>query len=219
MLKMNTKILPPITSLQLSRQDRISPCRRHGRVIINWNMVGGFTLIEALIAVAIFGVLLGGISTLAVYSLQFTDNYKNNVKAALLAQEGIELIRDRRDTNKLNEDNWIKDIKNANNKPCGKPDHGCIAAIDTTNGAVTFLDCSGRPLSFSDGISDCPFLKYDPVTKLYSNTGSQDTTFQRTIHVVELGPDPALRVQVMVTWTTRFGPRKLIVQDTFTDWQ
>lgn len=183
------------------------------------NSTKGFTLIEALVAVVVFGMLLGGVSTLAVYSLQFTDNYKNSIKAALLAEEGIELIREARDTNKLNANGWLQGITNPSGIPCGKVDRGCYVQVNKTNGNIVFQQCPGAPaLNFVTGASGCPFLEYDPVMKIYGDNGSETTSFRRTIHVVELDPTTLL-VQVMITWTTRFGSRKLIVQDTLTDWQ
>ena len=206
----------------MSRQNRISLYKIRRGIPINCNLVGGFTLVEVLVAVVVFGLLLGGVSTLAVYSLQFTDNYKNSVKAALLAQEGIELIREARDTNRLNGDSWLQGITNPSGIPCGKlsPNRGCFVEVNTSNGNITFQQCPGSPpLNFGNGDSGCPFIEFDPVMKLYGNNGTEITSFQRTIHVIEFSSPSALQVRVMITWTTRFGPRKLIVQDTLTDWQ
>ena len=180
----------------------------------------GFTLIEALVAVAVFGLLLGGVSTLAVHSLKFVDSYKNDLKAALFAQEGLELVRAARDTNRLNDVGWLNGIKNVGDDPCGQLDRGCYAQLNKANGTVTFLPCGvSPPLSFVTGASGCPFLFYDPIMKMYADAGSEQTSFTRTIQVTEFLGESTLLVRVMITWSTRFGQEKLLVQDTLTDWQ
>lgn len=183
----------------------------------------GFTLLEALVAIALFGLLLGGVSTLTVHSLQFSESYKNDLKAALFAQEGIELVRAMRDSNKLNGRDWLDGIINSGGIiPCGKLDNGCYVELNTSDGSVSFRQCTGvGSLNFSNGNSVCHVLDYDSTKKLYyvdTSSTASDTSFKRSILVTKHS-DTEILVQVMVTWNTRFGQEKLLVQDTLTDWQ
>lgn len=180
----------------------------------------GFTLLEALVAIALFGLLLGGVSTLTVHSLQFSESYKNDLKAALFAQEGIELVRGKRDSNRLNGRDWLDGIINSGGIPCGHK--GCYVELNTSDGSVSFRQCTGMDsLNFSNGNSVCPVLDYDSTKKLYYvdiGSNASDTSFKRSMLVTKYS-DTAILVQVMVTWNTRFGQEKLLVQDTLTDWQ
>ena len=58
----------------------------------------GFTLVEVLVAVAIFSVSILGIMSVLTSSLSDTIYAKNKMTAEYLAQEGIEYIRNMRDT-------------------------------------------------------------------------------------------------------------------------
>ena len=59
----------------------------------------GFTLIEVLVALAILTVAISPLLVTAVSSLRVSALIQNNLIASNLAQEGIEIIRNIRDTN------------------------------------------------------------------------------------------------------------------------
>ena len=58
----------------------------------------GFSILEMVAVIAIIGLTLVGLVSLALQSIQVQRLNKYNLTAAMLAQEGIELIRNRRDT-------------------------------------------------------------------------------------------------------------------------
>lgn len=62
----------------------------------------GFTLLEVLMAVIIFAIGIVSAMTLAFSDLNKTKNNYNKIRAAHLAREGVELIRNIRDSN------WLK---------------------------------------------------------------------------------------------------------------
>jgi len=66
------------------------------------NSQGGFTIIESLVALAILSLALTPMLVVVTMSSRIATSVKNNLVAALLAQEGIEVIRAIRDTNWLN---------------------------------------------------------------------------------------------------------------------
>jgi type II secretory pathway pseudopilin PulG len=63
----------------------------------------GFTLVETLVAVSIFSVALIGMMAVIASSMAHTSYAKRKITAAYLAQEGIEYIKNMRDTYVLDE--------------------------------------------------------------------------------------------------------------------
>ncbi len=61
----------------------------------------GFTLVETLVAISIFTVSLLGITSVLAGSLSHTSYVKQKMTAIYLAQEGIEYMRNMRDTHVL----------------------------------------------------------------------------------------------------------------------
>lgn len=66
----------------------------------------GFTLLELLISIVVISIgVLGTYSVVQqIFSLTFSSSYR--LTAAYLAQEGVEVVRNIRDTNWIEEDNW-----------------------------------------------------------------------------------------------------------------
>jgi len=75
----------------------------------------GFTLVETLVAIAIFTVSILAVMAVLANSISDTNYAKKKMTAAYLAQEGIEYVRNKRDTSILSssssQDGW-DDFKN-----------------------------------------------------------------------------------------------------------
>ncbi len=179
---------------------------------------GGFTLLETLVAVVLFGLVLTGVMSLLTQSLKLTSLFKHSLTAALLAQEGIEFVRNQRDTNVLQGDPWLQGIINpAGGPPCGgfigANPRQCRAELNSTNGTVDFSNCGGTP---------CPFLRFSETTKVYNyDAASTQSIFRRSIHVDDLtsGSTEEARITVIVEWATKFGTRKVTLSDVLAEWQ
>ena len=61
----------------------------------------GETLLEAIIAISIFAIIVGPASATYVSSIQTVATNRNDLVAAALADEGVEMVRNMRDTNLL----------------------------------------------------------------------------------------------------------------------
>ncbi|TSC78817.1 MAG: Uncharacterized protein G01um101429_640 [Parcubacteria group bacterium Gr01-1014_29] len=171
-------------------------------------MKKGFTLIETLVAILLLSLMLTGASALIQQALQASSKIKNDTTAVFLSQEAFELVRYQRDTNKLGGNPWMDGLQPG--PPCGTA-NGCIARINSSTGAVTFSACGG---------GGCPFLMFDPTAKIYNYSGSQTTPYQRTIKIQSVGgPNPEVRVQVTMAWTTIFGSRSYVWEENLLDWQ
>ncbi len=181
--------------------------------------ISGFTLIEALVAVAI--VLLG--VTVAFSSAQFglssTSAVRNRVTAMYLAQEAIEGVKNLKDSNVLKRSagitpapDWLAGINpDGTNMPCSSLSNqtcGYVIGDATTPGS--FARCTTLQTS-SQG---CAVLNTTTSgADLYEQTataGGTDTGFVREIWVEETVDDAEARVTVVVRRPgTNFPPFRI----------
>lgn len=156
--------------------------RGHSRLLT------GFTLVEALVAITVLTLALGGPMTLATRSIKDSLASRNKVVAFYLAQEAIEYVRNVRDSNFLNKmsggaPGWLDGLGYCTAGNC---------YIDVINDNVT--DCGGSCVS--------P-LKFDGNN--YNYTAPDNSIFTRTIKITNpdntqpLTGDEA-EVTVTVTW-------------------
>jgi type II secretory pathway pseudopilin PulG len=149
-----------------------------------------FTLVEALVALSILivGIISGFILvTKALYDVTIIQD---RLTASFLAQEGLELVRQIRDTNYFktlggNPTTWDNNLANGNY---------IISA--RTNPPPIKVEL--QPLTGTQ------YLYYHPDTRLYNyeSFGGQLTSFQRTINIYHVSSDE-IRVQAIMSWKTR----------------
>ncbi len=120
---------------------------------------GGFTLVEVMIATAIFAIAITGIITVATQGGINTNSAKNRLIANYLAQEGIEIVRAKRDSFVLSDPvsyengwyNFLSSLTSACTGPCD------IDVRSLRNlgpqGNISFIPC----ISTSSGVSSCLF--------------------------------------------------------------
>jgi len=138
----------------------------------------GFTVLETIVAISVVTVGAIGVFGLVTQSISLNRTSANQAVAVYLAQEGIELVRNIRDTNFLtlaDPDDW-----DTNLTVCPGPD-GCELDYDDI-----------VPLAFANQklLIDGGFYNYD--------TGNE-TPFVRRIITNQPHPN-MLQVQVRVTW-------------------
>lgn len=175
----------------------------------------GFTLIEALVAVAI--VLLG--VTVAFSSAQFglssTSAVRNRVTAMYLAQEAIEGVKNMKDSNVLKRSagitpapDWLAGINpDDTNIPCSRfSNQTCGYVIGDATTPGSFARCTS--------LQGCVvYNTTDSGADLYQQTatvGGVDTGFVREIWVEETVDDAEARVTVVVRRPgTNFPPFRI----------
>lgn len=135
----------------------------------------GFTLIEALVALVILTVALGPALILSSNILSTASVVKNNLVAANLAQEGIEIIRALRDTNWFNGNSFDSGLANG------------VYRLEWNSDSLLSLG-SNPPLKLDNG--------------LYNYSTGTDTIFKRTITLTKINASE-LKVVSDVTWTER----------------
>ncbi len=95
----------------------------------------GFTLIEMIVVIFIVGVGLVGIMSFFNISLDTQFETKNEIIAANLAREGTEIIRNLRDYNILNGNNWDQGL----NSSCKAVDYNSLSSHNCYNLSQRFV--------------------------------------------------------------------------------
>lgn len=137
----------------------------------------GFTLIEAMVALVLVTVAMGPVFILATSSINIAARIEHNIIAANLSQEGIEVIRNIRDTN------WLSDTAFDNNLPVG------IWRVEWSTIGGGLMTVGSNPI-----------LKKN--NGLYNYSSGTDTVFKRTVTISK--PNNGKLVLVSsVTWVER----------------
>src|SRR3989338_5015518 len=151
----------------------------------------GFTLVETIVAIAILAIAMVGPLSLAQRGLNASIYARDQITSFYLAQEAIEYVRNRRDTNNLNSLSggalWLSGLDNCIGKPCG-----IDSSIDPLVGAQT-VDCNMLPFD-----SRRCLLVFNPTTGIYGVYGLRKnpdwtlpspwrvTTFNRTMQITRV---------------------------------
>ena len=155
----------------------------------------GFTLMEGL--VAIFLITLGVVGAMSVVNqtTTFTQVTSSRLIGAYLAQEGIEIVRNIRDTNFLKIHKGVGGI----NWDAGLT--GCAASCEADYNDPALISAD-RYLQIDGG-----FYNYD---------SGENTLFKRKI-IIQPDTD-ILKVQVLVSWQERGRSHQVIAQENLSKW-
>lgn len=155
----------------------------------------GFTLVEALVALALLTVGLIPAFIQATNALALSTSVRNSLTAANLAQEGAEITRAIRDAN------WLTGQPfNTGLDSCAA---GCTVQFDGDAPVVgSFM---GVPLNL------------DPTTGLYQYGSGTNSGFTRTVFITDEAPHH-LKVLVVIEWAERSGPKKFELEYHLYDW-
>jgi prepilin-type N-terminal cleavage/methylation domain-containing protein len=158
----------------------------------------GFTLIEAVVAMAILSVALVPIYGLSSTSLRIATSIKNNVIAANLAQEGVEVVHAVRDGN------WLAERVFDDNLPAGD----YIVDWDSQPGAAPATLPPWQDI----------FLKLDPATGKYNSVMGNTTPFKRRITITKVS-SVELMVKSNITWTEGSNPKSITLESHLFNWR
>ena len=150
-----------------------------------------FTLIESVVAIFMLTVGTVGAFSLIQKTITFTAVTSSQLKAAYLAQEGIELVRNIRDGNYVERSTWNDGLT------------GCA---------------DGCEADYNDGVFssyDDLFLMID--SGFYNYDSGTETIFKRKITIVP--QTNILEVAVEVSWTERGRGHTLAAQTELYNWK
>lgn len=187
------------------------------------NKTAGFTLIETLVAIAIFAFAITGLITVTGQGVFDTNFVKNKLTAGYLALEGAELVRNVRDTASLNPSlSWQLIFPGPNGNsylgPCMRDDEqACV--IDP------WINEFGLP-----GIGDCPAISCPAMSfntatgrfgyEVQNNINIFASVFTRTIYILPTfpGSDHEQTVVSEVSWTQGSRTHKVVYTFNLMDW-
>ena len=181
----------------------------------------GFTLIETLFSILIFSAALISLMTIAGRGISATGDAAQETTAHYLAQEGLEVVRNLRDTNFLT--------------PSLPWDTGFAQCNTTTNACNVVYDATLAPTVTGCGLSKCPL--YQNVQGEFVNQSSGALSqYTRSIMVTPITsntgaslPDPSsgttsinnvneYQVVSTVYWTSKGIPHVVSLETLLKDW-
>jgi len=154
----------------------------------------GFTLIETLVALVLITMAMGPVFILATSSVNVASRIEHNLIASNLAQEGIEVIRNIRDTNWTGEEVFDNDL------PVGV----WRVQWDTGGGGLM-------------AVGSNPALKKN--NGLYNYSTGTDTVFRRTVTISKPNSGELILIS-SVTWVERGSiDRTVNIESHLFDWK
>ncbi len=174
--------------------------------ILHFKKQKGFTLVETLVALSIFSSAIVGMIVITSQGINDTVYAKNKLIATALSQEGIEVVRNIRDSSLLADPTGLN----------GWTDF--LATIsDCTTGACTidplYQDIASLNISECASPEDC-HLKRDTSLSSYGYYETQgagnESPYMRTIEINELDPN-TVEIVCTVSWLQGSGGLKEVV--------
>jgi len=173
------------------------------RIISHQNQKGQ-SLIETMVAISVIIIGLFSIFALASFSLSSQGASKTQIVATNLAREGIEVVRNIRDSNWLAIDagvllpsDWWKDI-----------DEGYWRAE---------LKIGDRTWQLASGGGEDYRLKLDSSSR-YTHAPGENAVFYRKIYIDRIGNNQ-IKVQSIVDWVERGRSHNIILEDRLYNWE
>jgi type II secretory pathway pseudopilin PulG len=166
-----------------------------------------FTLVEAMVAISILSLSITGPMTIAQKGIGSAIYARDQIASFYLAQEAVEYVRNIRDTNRINQENWLLHLAS-----CISP---LICKIDARYVDFANIDGSTNTNAVDACTGTCPALSFDtaPAQKFYGygSGGTWRTTlFTRTIQIVETMDEREAIISVTVSWNTNlFAPARI----------
>lgn len=165
------------------------------KLVKNFENSKGFTIIEIIIAIVILSVAVIGIFSAFSIVVILTADTADRLTATYLAQEGMEIVTNIRDTNWLNMDVCAADPTSCGTSPTW------VDGLNCTNG------CGG---DYKTAIPSAPFTGYTSYLKIdtngfYSYQDGTDSKFKRKITITKVTDvddkdDHIIKVKVEVSW-------------------
>jgi prepilin-type N-terminal cleavage/methylation domain-containing protein len=167
----------------------------------------GYTLIELMVAVVILGLGITGSLFLLNQTLRNTSVVKNNFIATYLASEGVEIVRNIRDTNwrdgKVKQDGSANDWRS-----------GLVIGVVCHSVANCGVDFDTTGLQAGVGAT---FLKFD--SGQYHYEGGLNTLFTRKVSVEDLVAPHSLRIVSTISWTEKGIPKSRVIEEHLYNWK
>ncbi|MBN2093790.1 MAG: hypothetical protein JW740_00220 [Candidatus Zambryskibacteria bacterium] len=178
--------------------------------IFNINPQGGFTVLEAIVAILAVTLAITAVFGAVRQSLSQNIIAKDEITAFYLAQEGMEIVRNIRDSNQLKiinggGGNWLDGITGAADCSTGQ---FCRANVNS-NGTLDLVLCPA---------GNCPNLQQNAQFIYSQSLGGNSTTFNRKIQIEELPNGREIEVTVWVYYTKGSETRNVMLKTYLINW-
>ena len=172
----------------------------------------GFSLTEVIIGIAILTVAIVAATNLLVGLVSTNQNNLTTLQAYYLAQEGIEGVRNIRDSNWLHNNFWLGESSDPWD---GKFEVG-------KSYSLTLNEAGWRtgPSSESMGLNQLsPFApwKFTSADDVYWVYSGEKSPFKRTVSISRYEQDNSVLVQSKVNWQLGSKDREVIISEVLTD--
>jgi len=171
----------------------------------------GFTLIEVMLAISILTIAVGGSFVLIQQTLISVSLSQSELVASYLAQEGIEIIRNVRDNNWLEQravpsTSWDDGLTFCQPPNCCEGDYKTDVPPSLSS-LTSFFNCDYNNLRYLN-IDENGFYGYSGITP---------AKFKRKINVTKVDNN-TLEVSVEVQWQERGRTHSIKAQDYLYNW-
>lgn len=189
------------------------------RKFLKQNKRGGFTLVETLVALSIFSVSILGLMVVLSQGIADTTVAKKKNTASYLAQEGVEYIRNLRDTyvlyDSVSSSNGWTAFNNILLPTCSLP-NGCY--FDDKNVNYSNPTKPIKNLIFTSCSTACPQLLYTALSGKYDYAlGGVNSGFIRTIKISSINVNE-IKVYSNVSWTQGSGNYSITFSENLFNW-
>ena len=179
------------------------------RTLKRKHLVYGFTLVETLVAISIFTISILAIMSVLGKGMSDTNYAKKQMTATYLAQEGIEYIRNMRDTFVLSNTNSA----NGWNDFLNKISSCSLGIVCGFNSTVSYIDPGSIFLC-----TDMSLCKLYLENGNYSiNSTGTDSGFIRTISLVAISNDE-IKINSTVSWQQGSGNYNVSFSENLYNW-
>ncbi|MEK7163360.1 MAG: prepilin-type N-terminal cleavage/methylation domain-containing protein [Patescibacteria group bacterium] len=177
-------------------------------MIYKSNKQGGFTLVEAMVAISILSLAVTGPLLIAQKGLGSSVYARDQITAFYLAQEAVEYIRNVRDSNRITGTQWLSQFGG-----CKEDGSGRKCKIDAQYADFMNADGTVNTNAISVCSGSCLVLSLDTANNIYGYGSGADwkpTIFTRTISIDDrANADQEAVISVTISWSTRlFSPLK-----------
>ncbi|MHB1316869.1 MAG: type IV pilus modification PilV family protein [Minisyncoccota bacterium] len=159
----------------------------------------GFTLVEVLVAISILSIAILATFTAVSNSMRATNFTEDQITAYYLADEAIEYIRNKRDSNSIkNIDSaasggtypWLSGIAQVAGDPCFP---GKVCYVDVPSNTIT---------ACSSDASSCPFILYNSSFGLYGYSSGSSTPYKVSVTMDNLN-STEVSIIAQVSWSSQ----------------
>jgi len=178
--------------------------------MINNNLpTQGFTLIELLITITVITVGILGVFVAIQQGISTVDYSRSRLTSAFLSQEGVEIIKNIRDTNLLERSvDWDDGID-----PGAAVEEYEVVYDDVNNAGVNLNAAACSP---NCNFSNLRFLKKID-DGFYNYTLGDDTRYKRKVRIERMSNEH-LRLTIVVYWRTKKGYEEFKVMQEMYKW-